>query len=412
MDSWGKNKKRKATDSWGKPKKKIAMDSDWENLPKDLLDLVLERLESISDYLAFSVVCKTWNGVAKNNRSQNRHTAPMLLISSDKEDTWNLYNVINDKVLDLQLRLPSKRFCGFSKGWLIALEENLVVTLMNPFSMVEGCKEKENSIIRLPPLASFYQFGELDYHVYKATISADPILNAHDFIVTVIYGHFSNFAVIRPGKDTDWSYINFNFEDDWEFQQFHEVVHLEDKFYAVYNKNRILSFDARDTILCFDVMSELEIKWGSLTPKGGFGSHCHANKTYIVDSNEKGLLIVKRYKEWKGIWPDGKAVTFKFEIFELNFDKHELIEKETLDDAALFLGDNSSMFVLASKLLGCQPNCIYFTSDYQCSSWVPEDFGVYNIKTQSISKPYTTTAMTMLGRTKRPAIWVMPTCRQ
>ncbi|KAI5328864.1 hypothetical protein L3X38_028261 [Prunus dulcis] len=69
MDSWEKNKKRKAMDSSGKPKKKTAMDSDWENLHKDLLDLVLERLESISDYLAFSVVCKTWNGVAKNSRS-------------------------------------------------------------------------------------------------------------------------------------------------------------------------------------------------------------------------------------------------------------------------------------------------------------------------------------------------------
>ncbi|CAL8157160.1 unnamed protein product [Prunus armeniaca] len=198
MDSWEKNKKRKAMDSSGKPKKKTAMDSDWENLPKDLLDLVLERLESISDYLAFSVVCKAWNGVAKNNRSQSRHTAPMLLISSDKEDTWNLYNVMNNKVLDLQLRLPSKRFCGSSKGWLIVLEENFVVTLMNPFSMVDGCKEKENLIIHLPPQARLYDFRESDYHVRKATISADPILNAHDFIVTVIYGYFSNFAVIGP----------------------------------------------------------------------------------------------------------------------------------------------------------------------------------------------------------------------
>ncbi|CAL8157161.1 unnamed protein product [Prunus armeniaca] len=138
---------------------------------------------------------------------------------------------------------------------------------------------------------------------------------------------------------------------------------------------------------------------------GGFGSQCHSIKTYIVDSNEKGFLNVKRYKIWKGIWPDGKAVTFKFKIFELNFDKHELIEKETLDDDSLFLGDNSSMFVLASKLPGCQPNCIYFTSDYH-SSWVPEDFGMYNIKTQSISKPYTAIAVALLGRTKRPAIWV------
>lgn len=376
------------------------------------MDLVLERLELISDYLAFSVVCKTWNGVAKNNRSQSRHTAPMLLVSSDKEDTWNLYNVMNNKVLHLQLKLSSKRFCGSSKGWLIALEENFVVTLINPFSVVEGCKEKENSIIRLPSLARLYDFREFDYHVYKATISADPILNAHDFIVTVIYGYFSNFAVIRLGKDTEWSYINFNLEDDYEFRRFHEVVHLGDKFYALYNDDRILSLDARDTIELSEIISELEVKWGSLTPMGEFGSQSRANKTYIVDSNEKGFLIVKRYKIWKGNWPDAKAITFKFEIFELNFDKHELIEKETLDDAALFLGDNSSMFVLASKLSGCQPNCIYFTSDYQRSSWVPEDFGVYNIKTQSISKPYTTTAMTLLGRTKRPEIWVMPTCRQ
>ncbi|VVA30049.1 PREDICTED: F-box [Prunus dulcis] len=223
---------------------------------------------------------------------------------------------------------------------------------------------------------------------------------------------FSNFAVIRPGKDTEWSYINFNLADDYEFRRFHEVVHLGDKFYCLHNDDRILSFDARDTIELSEIISELEVKWGSLTPMEGFGSQSRANKTYIVDSNEKGFLIVKRYKIWEGNWPDEKAVTFKFEIFELNFDKHELIEKETLDDAALFLGDNSSMFVLASKLPGCQPNCIYFTSDYQRSSWVLEDFGVYNIKTQSISKPYTTTAMTLLARTKQPEIWVMPTCRQ
>ncbi|KAI5328865.1 hypothetical protein L3X38_028262 [Prunus dulcis] len=294
----------------------------------------------------------------------------MLLISSDKKNTWNLYNVMNNKVLDLQLRLPSKRLCGSSSGWLITLDENFVLTLMNPFSMVEGCKEKKNSIIRFPPLARI------------------------------------------PGKDTEWSYINFNLADDYEFRRFHEVVHLGDKFYCLHNDDRILSFDARDTIELSEIISELEVKWGSLTLMGGFGSQSRADKTYIVDSNEKGFLIVKRYKIWKGDRPDAKGVTFKFENFELNFDKRELIEKETLDDAALFLGDNSSMFVLASNLPRCQPNCIYFTSDYQRSSWVPEDFGVYNIKTQSISKPYTATAMTMLGRTKQPEIWVMPTCRQ
>ncbi|KAK9910285.1 hypothetical protein M0R45_034253 [Rubus argutus] len=39
---------------------------------------------------------------------------PMLLISTDKEDTWNVYNVMDNKFLDFQVRLPNKRFCGSS----------------------------------------------------------------------------------------------------------------------------------------------------------------------------------------------------------------------------------------------------------------------------------------------------------
>ncbi|XP_021816911.1 F-box protein SKIP23-like [Prunus avium] len=374
-----------------------AMDSDWENLPKDLLDLIFERLELQSDYLAFSVVCKSWNSVAKNNCSQ---AGPMLLISSDKKDTWKLYDVTNDKVLDLRLRLSNKRFSGSSKGWLVVVEENYAVTLMNPFSRVKGCKEKENSIISLPPLMHPDQsFKDLNHCLCKATISTYPILNADSCIVTVIYGDHDHFAFIRLGQDTNWTYID---DRGLQFPLVEEVVHIGDKVYAVNQRGRLLSFD---------ITSESEIKCKNFSEEVK-NSLRMSSKTYLLNSNEKGLLIVKRHANWEGNVLDGKAVTYKFEIFELNFDKHEWIEKETLDDAALFLGNNSSVFVVASKFPGCQPNCIYFNSDWHPANWGPEDFGVYNIKTQSISKPYTTTAMALLGRTTRPAMWVVPTSRQ
>ena len=121
---------------------------------------------------------------------------------------------------------------------------------------------------------------------------------------------------------------------------------------------------------------------------------------------------MKSYVKWYGSRLHLKNVTYKFEIYEWNFDKHKWIKKETLDDVALFLGNNSSVFVVASKFPGCEPNCIYFNSDWHPACWGPEDFGVYNIKTQSISKPYTTTAMALLGSTTRPAMWVVPTSRQ
>ncbi|KAK9912686.1 hypothetical protein M0R45_036536 [Rubus argutus] len=164
------------------------MDSDWAELPKHLLDSVLERLVSALDYLRFSVVCKSWYDVAKDNYK----SALLLLISSDKEDTWSLYDVMDDKVLDMQVRLPNKRFCGSSKGWLVIVEDNFCVTLLNPFGTVKARKHQENSIIRLPPLKPPAKDRGLEawikrcnYFVHKTTISEDPILNANDCIVVM-----------------------------------------------------------------------------------------------------------------------------------------------------------------------------------------------------------------------------------
>ena len=38
-------------------------------------------------------------------------------------------------------------------------------------------------------------------------------------------------------------------------------------------------------------------------------------------------------------------------------------------DVALFVGANDSVFVLTSKLPECQPDCIYFNSDWQYVNW-------------------------------------------
>lgn len=68
---------------------------------------------------SISIVCMPWNSVAKVNNGRKR-TAPMHLTYSGKEETWNLCDITDDKVLDVQLELPNKRFFGFSKGWLIS----------------------------------------------------------------------------------------------------------------------------------------------------------------------------------------------------------------------------------------------------------------------------------------------------
>lgn len=254
---------------------------------------------------------------------------------------------MDDKVLDMQVRLPNKRFCGSSKGWLVIVEENFSVTLLNPFCRVKARERQENSIIRLPPLKPPAKDRGLEawikrcnYFVHKTMISEDPILNADNCIVVVIYVERLQLAFIRPGKDTTWKYV----DERWGENE--EVVHVKDSFYAINNRSQLLSFKiARDS------SSDVTLAAKEIPRKS-------VHRSYIVDSNE-GLLMVKRFLDWEV----DKCVTQKFKIFELNYTKCEWVEKKTLGDIALFVGDNSSVSISASKFSKCQPNCIYFNQD-------------------------------------------------
>ncbi|PRQ41721.1 hypothetical protein RchiOBHm_Chr3g0449861 [Rosa chinensis] len=131
----------------------------------------------------------------------------MLLIAADQEDTWEVYNVIENKVLNMQIRMPKKRYSGCSKGWLVTVEKDFSVTLINPFYSVQGSSKKENSIIRLPPLPVSKPWRwswKYDYYVFKSIISSDPILDANDYIVVLVYEEFRGMAFIRLGKDETW----------------------------------------------------------------------------------------------------------------------------------------------------------------------------------------------------------------
>ncbi|XP_061998034.1 F-box protein At2g26160-like isoform X2 [Rosa rugosa] len=320
----------------------------------------------------------------------------MLLINTDKEDTWKVYNVMDNKLLDLQLRVPNTRFCGSSKGWLIFMENDYAVTLVNPFFRVRGRREKQNSIIHLPPLLppretdKFYR-EHFDYYVYKAIISADPILNRKECIVVVVTQPFWQLAFIRLGKDSTWTYV----DGRYRARGFDEVVFLEDKFYGVQSDSRVLSFKVNT-----HVHSNLKFAARRIETDYWY-------KNYLVYSIEKELLLVHRHFE------DSRR-TVKFVVYKLNFNNRKWTEINTIGDVALFVGDNSTFSVLASSFRGCLPNCIYFTHDsnsvkVHLGPDGPHDFGVYDVEYRRFLNVDTTQVSTLVKMSKQPPIWILPT---
>ncbi|GMN44601.1 hypothetical protein TIFTF001_013807 [Ficus carica] len=82
--------------------------------------------------------------------------------------------------------------------------------------------------------------------------------------------------------------------------------------------------------------------------------------------------------------------TKKFRVFKLSVDgpRRSWVETKNLGDIALFLGENSSISVLASNIAGCQGNCIYFSpirAGFSTPIYEPKDMGVYNLESGTIT---------------------------
>ncbi|KAL5567927.1 hypothetical protein UlMin_024502 [Ulmus minor] len=379
---------------------------DWIELPKHLWDLILEKLESPSDYLQFSVVCRSCYSLTKDNQNKlgkklELRQVPILLIPIEKEHIWRIYNVMKNSFLEKYMWVPhDKRFSGSSEGWLVTVEVDYTVKLYKPNFMNSERKSKSNRIVHLPrlfPPAWPLEADDIEWrgiHILSTTIvEADPTRNPDDFVVVVRYGEFLQLAFIRPFKDTTWIHV-----DVGERITFADVVYYKNKFYAINYLGKIISFDVTNS-------SNLNIKLitSERSSTGFYG------RRYLVKSQEHELLIVERYSQRDDTSVDRKVLQFK--LFKLDLDQAKWIETKSLGNTTLFIGDNSAISVISSNFDGCQPNSIYFTHDEDTAEYGPHgpcDLGVYNLDSQGYVWHYNIELDVIGTMNGRPPIWLIP----
>ncbi|XP_004309231.1 PREDICTED: putative F-box protein At5g55150 [Fragaria vesca subsp. vesca] len=273
------------------------------------------------------------------------------------------------------------------------MDENFIVTLINPFSRVKGRRAKENSVITLPALEPRNELDS-EIHVFRATSSADPISNAKDCTVAVIYGYLTQLAFIRLHKDTTWTFIYAG------TRNVQDLVYVEDRFFAINDLNQLESFAVTPQ---FNPKEEITVV------AEYFEQEAAVIKRYLVElSDRKELIMVQRYTANRHNI-HGKRFTTKIELYKLDADKYKWTKINSLGGAAIFLGENSSISLLASEVLGCLPDCIYFVHDYNrvpCKR--PRDFGLYNVKTEKFLPIDDTQAATLIKMSNQTPIWIVP----
>ncbi|XP_059643412.1 probable F-box protein At1g44080 [Cornus florida] len=373
---------------------------DWAYLPKNLLDMILDKLVSLSEYVRFGAVCKPWQSVAMGNKHKfvqnkfSRQVSFLLVPSRDNSDERrSLYSITHNKLYDFQLRVPyRKRLSGSSYGWLFTVKESLGVILMNPFS---------GATIELPPIRveddEFDNIlSEVEFEVGKAALSVDPASSPNDYIVTAIYGGCLNLAFIRAG-DEAWTRM-----DKKRFQGITDVMYYKGKIFAVDSSSAVLMIDVNRSA-GESKAPHVEV----IAPE-----YRISERTYLVESSGGDLLLVQRSLHFED---DLQHATDRIKVFKLLLEQFEQgwpmrVQVNNLGGDTLFLGENHSICVSASKWPGCQANSIYYTDDYNRNLSYPasgrRDVGIFNVENGSFGTHY---ILDPSHNHMPPSIWIVPT---
>ncbi|KAJ7965204.1 F-box protein [Quillaja saponaria] len=372
---------------------------DWTLLPDELLDLILQKLSRVVDFLRSSVVCKSWYSVARQNKTK-RQAVPMLLVPTpdNKEDKRSLYSVAKNQIYDFQLNIPSnKRLAGSSQGWVVLADKCLTskgklnLTLLNPFS---------GKTIYLPPVA----------------LSRDPHLYPENFELLIVLTDMHRL-VLYKSSEKSWIYIK---DHPKLGMYFADVIFYEDKFYFVDLRMGLGRIDVVESSNNSNIPTDHGCDAGvsSLTPRIELVSKCvygwldpelkNTHKNYIVETSSGDLILVQRYlKVLKADSISYQLVTFDFKLHKLQ--SSSWIPIDSLGDDVLFLGDNHSMSVSALQFPECQRNCIYYSDDqfdpFEYEYDGPDDIGVYDLTNRSTKLCYIPDPE---NKHMPPPIWILP----
>ncbi|KAJ4782205.1 F-box family protein [Rhynchospora pubera] len=356
----------------------------------DLTNDVLEHITSFlafPDHYRFGAVCKNWRSVSKRRRYPPVPQLPWLVLGEEKETRKRKFYSLSDaKHYSIEIpELHGRYICGSSYGWLFAVDIKINGTLVNPFT--RECYE-------LPPFPAFstktdvttlvekvdsdYKGGPRNFTfeemrtliVFKAILSHDP-KERSDFTAMIMFGKFRTPAFWRSG-DLCWTVV------DGPEVSMHDIVYFKGNFYVLSPGNELYVVDFESKPKLIEVGPQVDIE--------GIPA-----QRYLIDFNGN-LLLIERFCECvEEKVEELLNVTVEFNVMEPNLEENILYEWHHLDDFAVFLGRNSSIYVNSNHFPKCKRNGIYFThttDSHSAEKFGCHDLGVFHMTNKTISKFY------------------------
>ncbi|XP_019187792.1 PREDICTED: putative F-box protein At1g65770 [Ipomoea nil] len=345
--------------------------ADWSNLPVELLGLIASRLPFALDYVRFGMVCRSWRRVVVENGSSPPSFLPWLMLSQKiNSDLRGVCYPYKNRAFYLHLpELNNKRCWGSPFGWVVTLDSNFQLRLLNPLSRAQ---------LMLPPLHKCPNLKNMvcspksfrNRFVYKAALSSSPL--SLDFVVLAIYSDNEKMAILKAGSHT-WTPLECcpGYVDD--------AICFDGIVYIVSSSGEIVICDCQGSVLQKIIFTPLQEE--VVDPE--------YIAAYLVEIDGQIYVLCRlMFDTRNNDTPFHPYLrTKRFDVYKLDLGNGKWYEIQSLGDWSIFIGNNHSFSICTNEYPECDSNCIYFTDDYSGVSHntpTSYDTGVYNLETRKI----------------------------
>ncbi|KAM7529983.1 hypothetical protein LguiB_033393 [Lonicera macranthoides] len=316
----------------------------------NLLDVHFE------DFLAFSAVCSSWRLVYLKKNWNPSATSPWLILdvnhNSEALIRCNL-SLCRSKAFKLRLPEANSRCWGSSSGWVVSIDNDLVIGLLNPITHV---------FIVLPPLYALENQIHTKIDWFSVIYKANVLRIKDGFLTVVTLGMHHNLYFARAG-DSAWTIVQLSYPNISV-----SVMCFKDQIYAASAYGALLLIE-------IDGPNPPEATLITLTPNHEKGwKHIH-----LVESSGD-LLMIFHYA-----YAD---VIVKFKVYKFDFNTKEWMIVGSLGDHTIYVDYSHSFSIPALDEFGC--NSIFFVEDSMGWQWgLNQEYewqccGVYHMEDKTI----------------------------
>ncbi|RWR89382.1 F-box protein SKIP23 [Cinnamomum micranthum f. kanehirae] len=398
-------------------------------LDQDLLYWILSHC-SLRDCIRMGAVCKSFLLVSRWSTRTRPPQLPWLMMVSNPKSTSaeeaRSFFSLSDQTMYDAIKFPEmcgKRCCGsFNNaracGWLMTTDDkNRKMRLFHPWRRIQ---------LQLPTHSNLprrrYPFDCDD--PYLEVVKIRTAAMSDDSKVVVVIHDTATLAFCRRGVDKLWTRVirtKVN-EVNRRGVVFDDVIYHNGQFYTVtmYGCVGVLRINTANPyveILSEEVRVTVNPYVEILTKDSKVDSY---PRTYLVaDSTSDRLFICLRnslsiQEVERDPYDYDSRRTLGFKVYELGWVengeyKKKPTEVESLGDRVIFLGQNSSMLVMASQFPGFKGNRIYFTDDFmEASSFKSPlgcvDLGIFDMEDKTVEPLFSK----RFHPTFSPPIWIAP----